>query len=174
MMRLAALFWLAVAAIVALFLFHVKYEVQHLEDRLEQAHAQINRDQVAIHILEAEWSHLNRPDRIGRLAEKHLGLQSAQTSQLASLQIIPSRPLDAGPVEAGTVQASTGTNESPGTETAQQTPAREEESGAQIATASAPQPSAKPSAKPVAPVKPRHADLPAAVRTTLASMGSLR
>ncbi len=63
-------------------------EAQDLEDRLAAIQRDIAREQEAIHVLRAEWSHLNRPERIERLARKHLDLRPfdpAQTMPIADL-----------------------------------------------------------------------------------------
>lgn len=73
-MRQTFLLWvfLVVGAGVALFL--LKYEVQEREERLARLNAEIIRNQEAIQVLRAEWSYLNRPDRLAELARRHLNL----------------------------------------------------------------------------------------------------
>jgi cell division protein FtsL len=193
MMRLAALFWLTVAGIVALFLFHVKYEVQHLEEELQMTHRQIIEEQEAIHILAAEWSYLNRPERIGNLAKEHLGLQPPETRQLASLAVLPERPEDMGVDSPNSAELALA-NVSPdtaGVETAMAEaapaplprvkPKSQLRLAAQMAAQNAPRVAAQPKARDAAPtvnqpIVKRASDtgrsrpLPAAVEATLASL----
>ncbi|MEJ2026214.1 MAG: hypothetical protein P8X52_01765 [Limibacillus sp.] len=108
MIRLAACIWSVVAIVLALTVFQIKFAVQGLEGELAGVNAEIVRDQEAIHVLRAEWSYLNRPDRIAGLAERFLGLDPAVEPQLVNLKDLDKlplrlegvviRPADAGPL----------------------------------------------------------------------------
>ncbi len=91
MNKIAALVWLAAIAIAAFGLYHVKYEVQRLEQDLELEHRSILKHQEALHILKAEWSYLNRPARISDLAGRHLGLAPMTAGQVVRLDDLPPR-----------------------------------------------------------------------------------
>ena len=72
-------------------------EVRDLEDRLAGIHRDIAREQEALHVLRAEWSYLNRPERLEALARRHLDLrvpEPAQTMRVSDL------PFAAGPALA--------------------------------------------------------------------------
>ena len=71
----------AIGIACALFLFLVKQEVQNHEQALAKLNADIARDKEAIRILDAEWSHLNTPDRLQRLSAKYLRLAPLDTEQ---------------------------------------------------------------------------------------------
>ncbi len=63
-------------------------EVRDLEDRLAGIHRDIAREQEALHVLRAEWSYLNRPERLEALARRHLDLRvpaPAQTMRVSDL-----------------------------------------------------------------------------------------
>ena len=63
-------------------------EVRDLEDRLAGIHRDIAREQEALHVLRAEWSYLNRPERLEALARRHFDLQvpaPAQTMRVSDL-----------------------------------------------------------------------------------------
>jgi len=62
------------AATMGVALFVVKYQVQDLEDQLTAIDHQIVTERQTIHVLKAEWSHLNEPGRLRRLAVRHLDL----------------------------------------------------------------------------------------------------
>jgi hypothetical protein len=72
-------------------LFQVKFEVQALEKELKALNGQIYANQQAIHVLEAEWSHLNDPARLSELNARLLGLVPVEPKQLARLQDLPVR-----------------------------------------------------------------------------------
>lgn len=87
----ATVFWSLLAALVGFGLFHVKYQVQKLEDRLAQINRDIVREQEQIHVLRAEWTYLNRPERIEQLAKKYLDLAAPKASQIGSIAQLPMR-----------------------------------------------------------------------------------
>ena len=67
MIRPMTLVCLTLAAILGFALFKVKHEVQILETELTQIHRAILTDQESIHVLNAEWSYLNRPRHLQKL-----------------------------------------------------------------------------------------------------------
>ena len=91
MSRLVILIWLVAIVVAALGLFHVKYQVQRLEEELDLEHRSILHRQEAIHILKAEWSYLNQPARLSDLAERHLGLAPLDSNRLVRLEDLPQR-----------------------------------------------------------------------------------
>ena len=93
MSRLAAVLWIFSAALIAVVLFVLKYEVQRLERELQMVSRQIVVDQQAVHVLNAEWSYLNRPARIADLAARHLRLQPLSTAQIVEIEAVPTRPV---------------------------------------------------------------------------------
>ncbi|MGM0561097.1 MAG: cell division protein FtsL [Pseudomonadota bacterium] len=96
MNRLFFAFMLLAAVVAMAALFQVKHEVQQKERRLEALNEQILRDQESIHILKAEWSYLNDPKRLARLAERHLDLKPMETAQVSQVAYLPPRPEDFG------------------------------------------------------------------------------
>src|SRR3546814_19710321 len=77
MRRFVILCWLVAGSVTALILFQIKQEVRVLQEQVADTRRTILEDQDAVHVLEAEWSYLNRPARIGPLADRRLAL--AQT-----------------------------------------------------------------------------------------------
>lgn len=86
------LFWISLAAVVGFGLFHVKYKVQALEDDLRQLNAAITHEQEQLHVLAAEWAHLNSPDRLQDLAGRHLKLKPTGVEQIGAIGRIPFPP----------------------------------------------------------------------------------
>jgi len=82
MIRPVTLVWIGLAAVIAISLFLVKYKVQDLDDQLAALETEKRKTQEAIHVLEAEWTYLNRPERLENLASKHLTLEPASPAQL--------------------------------------------------------------------------------------------
>jgi cell division protein FtsL len=84
--------WLVLAMLVGIGLFHVKYQVMTLEEELNRLNAATLREQNQIHVLEAEWSYLNRPSQLEELAERYLGLKAISPQQLSTVAALPRRP----------------------------------------------------------------------------------
>ena len=64
--------WLVLAGVAVAAMFHLTFEVEKLEVRLHQVNRQIVREQAAIHVSQAEWSYLNRPQRLENLSKELL------------------------------------------------------------------------------------------------------
>jgi hypothetical protein len=90
-MRPLALMWAALATLVGVCLFLLKYQVQALEDELHAKQQQIERDRGAIRVLEAEWTYLNDPGRLRRLSEQHLGFGAPSAKQVVTISQLPYR-----------------------------------------------------------------------------------
>ncbi|MDA0305051.1 MAG: hypothetical protein O3B76_02030 [Proteobacteria bacterium] len=86
MMRPTMVLIVLLAASLSLTLFVVKYHVQDLEEQLTGLNRSITDDKQAIHVLNAEWSHLNDPDRLKALAKRYLGFDAVQSSQVGTLK----------------------------------------------------------------------------------------
>jgi cell division protein FtsL len=99
-MRPAAFVSLVLAGALSLALFSLKYQVQDLEDELVDLNRTILADQEAIHVLKAEWSHLNDPRRLRSLARRHLGMRPVMPAQLATIADLPPRPADTEEMDA--------------------------------------------------------------------------
>jgi len=103
MIRRSTFFSVIVATALGLALFLVKYQVQDLEDQLTKIDREIVAERQTIHVLRAEWSHLNEPNRLRNLAVRHLGLVP-----LDSQQFLTSARFDARihePVEQAEISA---------------------------------------------------------------------
>ena len=85
MIRRSTLMTTLLAVSTGLALFVVKYQVQDLEDTLTEINREIASKQQAIHVLKAEWSHLNEPNRLRLLAARHLDLGPLENAQFTRL-----------------------------------------------------------------------------------------
>jgi cell division protein FtsL len=65
----------------AYVIYELKYETRALDRRAGELRQSIRSERDAVAVLRAEWSHLNRPERIEKLARKHLGLAPLKASQ---------------------------------------------------------------------------------------------
>lgn len=67
----------------------MKNQVQGLEKQLVSINKSIQDDVKTIHVLKAEWSHLNNPTRLRQLAEKHILLNPVQAEQIINYSALP-------------------------------------------------------------------------------------
>lgn len=93
MLRLGMLFWMAVAIGVGLLLYNVKHEVQGLEQQLARTNRAIETTYERIHVLHAEWSLLNDPERLRALSERHLDLVPMRPAQFVGATAIAALPV---------------------------------------------------------------------------------
>lgn len=93
MKRPAALILFALSIIAGGALFSVAFEVSALEDRLIVLNEEITRDRDSIHVLRAEWSYLNQPERLEGLSRRYLELQPLEGDQFSEFAALPMRPL---------------------------------------------------------------------------------
>lgn len=82
---------LTIAVLAACGVYGLKNRVQILEKELVRIERLIDREQVEVKRLEAEWATLTHPERLARLAETHLGLRPAAPEQIMAIADIPTR-----------------------------------------------------------------------------------
>jgi hypothetical protein len=95
MIRPGNIFWVGLAFTLGYGLYHLKHEVKALEDELFRLNRQILAEQQAIHVLRAEWSYINQPQRLQSLTQRHLDLQPTKPAQIGTLAALPARPAEA-------------------------------------------------------------------------------
>lgn len=64
----------------------IKSQVIGLESEIVSMRKQITQYEEGLHVLQAEWSYLNRPERLQALAEAKLGLIVSNHHQLVSYE----------------------------------------------------------------------------------------
>jgi hypothetical protein len=87
-MRRPTLLFILITAGVGLGLFQLKYQVMNLEKDHSRIRKNIRETNEAIHVLKAEWAHLNDPKRLQNLCERYLPVTSIKGSQLVSLEYV--------------------------------------------------------------------------------------
>lgn len=98
MIRGTSLAILALIGLIGVGLFHVTFEVREMEEQLSGLNHDILSEQEAIHVLRAEWSYLNRPDRLEELNARFLKLGDVPENHVLQVSDLPFRPLlDDGP-----------------------------------------------------------------------------
>ncbi len=74
------------------YAYSVKYETIYHAEQLAKVKSRIKRERDMIAVLKAEWAHLNRPDRVQEIAERHLpDIVPMSVTRLARFQDLPAR-----------------------------------------------------------------------------------
>ncbi|HCU06166.1 MAG TPA: hypothetical protein DIC42_01075 [Holosporales bacterium] len=79
-MRSSTALFAVISVVVGVVLFRVKYEVDHLAYEHKMITKNIRNTEETIHVLKAEWAHLNDPERIHRLVVKYLPNKNTQST----------------------------------------------------------------------------------------------
>ena len=95
--RLLHIVVFAALVLAAADVYKIKYESTLQAERVAKLRAEVRREQDAIALLRAEWSKLDRPDRIQELAQRHLTLKQLETRQYDTLDRLPERPAELVP-----------------------------------------------------------------------------
>jgi cell division protein FtsL len=98
--RLLHIVVLAALVLAAADVYKIKYESTLQAERVGKLRAEVRREQDQIASLRAEWSKLDRPDRIQDLSNRHLALKLSDARQFDPLENLPGRPVELVP--AGT------------------------------------------------------------------------
>ena len=81
--------WVTLTCLVGVGMGVMKNQVQNLENELASINRNIEEDVKTIHILKAEWSHLNNPSRLRALATKHISLNQVKAEQIINYSALP-------------------------------------------------------------------------------------
>lgn len=64
--------------------FQVGYKVRNLQKDLQEVDRQIAYENDSLHVLRAEWSYLNHPDRLRHLSSQYLDMRNMTLAQIDS------------------------------------------------------------------------------------------
>jgi len=92
--RLSTILWMVFLVIGAFGLYMVKYKVQTIKSQVAATEKQLYDETRNLQVLEAEWTFLNRPERLKMLAEKYLDVKPMRSQQLAEFSNIPYAGID--------------------------------------------------------------------------------
>ncbi len=90
-MKSSALMWIVLTVAVSVSMFMLKYKVQALNEELVAKKEQIERNQDAVRVLEAEWAYFNDPERLRRLSAEHLGFIQSSAVHIKTMSALPFR-----------------------------------------------------------------------------------
>lgn len=75
----------------AAYAYSIKYETLYHAEQVAKLKQRLQKERDSIAVLKAEWQHLNRPDRLQAVVDKHLSLQPMAIQQLARLSDLPEK-----------------------------------------------------------------------------------
>lgn len=91
MKGIALVVWLGLAGMACIALFDITFRVEALQEELNALNKQILAEQRAVHVLQAEWSYLSRPERVEALSRRLLPqLQPPTAQQVGDLETLRS------------------------------------------------------------------------------------
>jgi hypothetical protein len=84
-MRKLTLISVCMSVVVCVALFDLKNRVTTLDRELQRLQREIVATNQTVHILQAEWAHLNQPDILNQLVSEHTALAPISAEQLITL-----------------------------------------------------------------------------------------
>lgn len=88
-MRKSTLLWLGLATFCGVVLFHTSQKVHDAREEIAALNAAAQKEEESIRVLQAEWSHLNQPERLEKLVKTYLKLVPLKGNQFTRLETIP-------------------------------------------------------------------------------------
>ena len=92
MLRLFNILVIAALLSSAAWVYKIKFDATVQAESVAKLRAEIRRERDQIATLRAEWSHLDRPDRLQELAKRHLKMRPIEVTQFDTLDDLPERP----------------------------------------------------------------------------------
>lgn len=86
--------------------YTLKHKVIHMESQLSRLKRETVKLKESMHVLNAEWAYLNRPERLQQLAQDKLGMSHTSHEQFISLDQLSEAPVIAHPLVHLTAGAS--------------------------------------------------------------------
>jgi len=100
-MRKSTLLWLTLTVICGAALFRTSQKVHDGTEKLAALNSSISREEESLRVLRTEWSYLNQPARLEKLARAHLNLAPLSARQFVRAEDLPLRGQAAAEEKAG-------------------------------------------------------------------------
>lgn len=88
MMNARSLINMMCVAVLAIGVYIVKYAVQDVQRDVVTYRTQLAAEKESLHLLNAEWAYLNRPERLRQLADRHLDLVPLESGQINRTSVL--------------------------------------------------------------------------------------
>ena len=92
MMKRATILWMLLAITAGFGLFLLKYEVKSMEKLLTKINHSTLENLQALHVMKAEWGHLNRPSRLEDLGTRLLKFETVKPTEYVLIRDLPFSP----------------------------------------------------------------------------------
>lgn len=90
MSRFSGFTWMILFCVAASALYLVKYRVMDVKDEVAALSQQLAQEKESIRLLDAEWSYLNRPERLEALSAAYLSLEMISPDRVSEWSDLPS------------------------------------------------------------------------------------
>lgn len=94
-MRKSTLLWLLLATFCGISLFYTSQKVHDSREKIALLGREAAREEESVSVLRAEWSYLNQPKRLEKLANEYLKLVPLKGAQFIKADDLPLRPVTA-------------------------------------------------------------------------------
>ncbi|MBE6451034.1 MAG: hypothetical protein E7016_03610 [Alphaproteobacteria bacterium] len=84
-----SILWTTLTCVVIFGSFILKNQVHELENELSRINKEIQSDAQNIQVLKAQWSQLNNPKRLRKLASEHILLNNVKAEQIINYSALP-------------------------------------------------------------------------------------
>ena len=84
-----SILWTTLTCVVIFGSFILKNQVHELENELSRINKEIQSDAQNIQVLKAQWSQLNNPQRLRKLASEHISLNNVKAEQIINYSALP-------------------------------------------------------------------------------------
>jgi cell division protein FtsL len=88
-LRITTILWMVLLVIGAFGVYMVKYKVRAIKTEVAATERQLTQEKRSTHVLTAEWTYLNRPERLKTLSAKYLDIKPMRGQQIAEFSSLP-------------------------------------------------------------------------------------
>lgn len=92
MKKIGPAIWIVLLTVTLTILYQIKHQVREIHKDINHLHKQMAEEEETLHILRAEWSYLNRPERLASLTRSMEEVGPVTPVQIASVDKIPFPP----------------------------------------------------------------------------------
>lgn len=92
--RLSNMVWVLMIGVAAYGLYYTKFQVLELQRQIAAVEKTLDQETEHLHVVEAEWAYLTRPDRLQQLIKQHTDLRPVIGMQVQEVAALPFPPAE--------------------------------------------------------------------------------